>query len=208
MFLCCFLTGIHPESQAAAEGAVDAFRAEQLTKGVNVSADSPWIMEDYAVACHARLAPIDDLMLRLFEAVRQVFKALWPDVRTPREIGELTDWMANAPGRVDEWRASAARAGAEMALSFVLSWYEEVQLSQLATRRAGAEFPEEEMRSRAISIASFADVDTFIADPNEPDDSGAEDVDPAEVETDGLAEDEDAGDDDGLPPHSSSSGQF
>jgi hypothetical protein len=117
---------IYPESQACAEDAVQAFRAAQLEEGVNVTLDTPWAMEDYAVACHARLAPIDDLMLRLFESVHLTVQALWPDMTTPREIGELADWLSHGAERVDEWRASAARAGAEMALSFVLSWYDEV----------------------------------------------------------------------------------
>jgi hypothetical protein len=114
-------------------------------------------------------------------------------------VHELITWLAMAPGRVDEWHASAARAGAEMALSFVLSWYDEVQLSQLGTRRTGAILPSAELRAHACAIASYADTEEFIADPDaaagvrasEGEDKGAGD------EGDGGAADEDEGVDDG-----------
>jgi hypothetical protein len=82
-------------------------------------------------------------------------------------VGELINWLAHALGRVDEWRASAARAGVETALSFVLSWYDEVQLSQLGARWAGASLLTEELRSRAITLARCTDMDKFITDPDE-----------------------------------------
>jgi hypothetical protein len=44
------------------------------------------------------------------------------------ELGRLVQWLDTAPVRIDDWRESTAHAGAELALSFVLSWYEEVSL--------------------------------------------------------------------------------
>jgi hypothetical protein len=116
-------------------------------------------MEDYAIACHAQLKPIDDFLLRLLDAARKIFEVLWPEVAVPTSL-------ATAPGCVEEWRASAARAGAEMALSFMLSWYDEIQLGQLETRRARAILPAAELRARACVIASYADTEEFIADPD------------------------------------------
>jgi hypothetical protein len=90
------------------------------------------------------------------------------NITPPTEVGDLINWLAHAPSHVDEWRASTARAGAETALSFVLSWYDEEKLSQLGAHRDGASLPIEEPRSRAIALARYADVDNFITDPDEP----------------------------------------
>jgi hypothetical protein len=43
---------------------------------VVVDEHTPWAMEDYAIACHARLKPIDDFILRLLDAARKIFKVL------------------------------------------------------------------------------------------------------------------------------------
>jgi hypothetical protein len=198
VLIFCFLffvlpSGVFPESQDAARCSVELFHEKQREQGVNVGPDTPWAMEDYAVACHARLKPIEDLMLRVFDAAGKVFEVIWPDVPAPKEVGELTTWLSRAPGRVDEWRASATRAGAEMALSFVLSWYDEIQLNQLESRHAGAVFPEG-MRDRAIAIAAYAEVDEFIADPNAPASDGAgdeEEMDAADEDPEDLGGDDD-----------------
>jgi hypothetical protein len=39
--------------------------------------------------------------------------------------------MELAPTRIEIWKESAARASAEQALSFVLSWYKGIDLDQL-----------------------------------------------------------------------------
>jgi hypothetical protein len=174
---------IYPESQGAAEDVVAIFRQRQAEVGVVVDEHTPWAMEDYAVACHARLKPIDDFILRLLGVARKIFKVLWPEVAAPVEVHELTTWLATASGHVDEWRASAAQAGVEMALSFVLSWYDEVQLSQIGTRRAGVILPSAELRARACAIASYVDTEEFIANPDAAVGVGA-----------GKGEDEGAGD--------------
>jgi hypothetical protein len=140
--------------------------------------------------------PIDSFLLRLLDAARKIFEVLWPDVMPPKRVSELTTWLAQAPGRVDEWRASAARAGAEMALLFVLSWYDEIQLSQLEARRASVVLPIEELRASAIAIVAYADVEDFIVDPNEPAVSEAGDIegdDATEDEGGDLAEGADGG---------------
>jgi hypothetical protein len=45
--------------------------------------------------------------------------------------------MSIVSNRVDIWKESAARAGAERALSFVLSWYQGISLDQLEHLREG-----------------------------------------------------------------------
>jgi hypothetical protein len=60
-----------------------------------------------------------------------------------------------------------------MALSVVLSWYDEVNLNQLESRRAGVEDAlSAETKSlrlaRAYAIANFVNKGVFIEDPNPP----------------------------------------
>ena len=69
------------------------------------------------------------------------------------------------PDRLGEWRVSAARAGAEMALRFALSWHPDLQLDALMGQRAGSEQLLQEqagrIASRASYIAEFAFHDEF-----------------------------------------------
>jgi hypothetical protein len=58
-------------------------------------------MEDLAIACHARLKPIDDFLIRLIASSGEIFQALWPDITPPREVGEPINWLAHATGVVD-----------------------------------------------------------------------------------------------------------
>ena len=69
------------------------------------------------------------------------------------------------PDRLGEWRVSAARAGAEMALRFTLSWHPDLQLDALMGQWAGSEQLLQEqagrIASRASYIAEFAFHDEF-----------------------------------------------
>ena len=69
------------------------------------------------------------------------------------------------PDRLSDWRVSAARAGAEMALRIALSWHPDLQLDALMGQRAGSEQLLQEqagrIASRASYIAEFAFHDEF-----------------------------------------------
>jgi hypothetical protein len=55
----------------------------------------------------------------------------------PDDVGTLLQWIPLVSNRVEVWKESAARAGAEQALSFMLSWYQGVNLDQLKHLREG-----------------------------------------------------------------------
>ena len=57
--------------------------------------------------------------------------ALWPDSVQPSCFSRLARWLEMGPDRLGEWRVCAARAGAEMALWFALSWHPDLQLDAL-----------------------------------------------------------------------------
>ena len=145
------------------------------------------------MASEARLAPVGEHLGRLRDAAVEVFKVLWPGQAVLETTLRLAKWLAVAPGRINEWRESAARAGAEMALSFVLSWYDEVRLDQLATRRAGAAATEpflEELHARACAIASYAPVDEYIPPIDDEEDEASEGDEGDDEEGDGSGDGE------------------
>ena len=124
---------------------------------------------------HARITPITMLGYELRQAAEELFRLLWPTETLPSELANLVKWLEGAPDRLLDWKESAARAGADMALSFVLSWYEEVSLDQLETHRAGVEdalSAENKTRrlARACAIADFVNQSVFVDDPNAPED--------------------------------------
>lgn len=64
-------------------------------------------------------------------------------------------WLEMGTGRLGEWRIFAARAGAEMALQFELSWHPDLQLDTLMGQRAGSEQLLQEQARRFASWASY-----------------------------------------------------
>ncbi|KAE8809366.1 hypothetical protein D1007_14045 [Hordeum vulgare] len=73
-------------------------------------------------------------MIRLQEAVLAMVKALWANVVEPASMSRLARWLKAQSSRLDAWRASAARAGAYMALWLARSWYRGLDLSLLTAQ--------------------------------------------------------------------------
>ncbi|KAK1643839.1 hypothetical protein QYE76_061644 [Lolium multiflorum] len=120
-------------------------------------------MEDHLASMAARSSPSPSSAGKLRKAAEELVP-MWLKRRRQESPG-LISAMERAPDRFLDWKESA-RAGADMALSFVLS----------------------------CTIADFVDKTLFVADPNPPpsdgdymDDEEAEDVpedDPAAGSTD------------------------
>ena len=85
-------------------------------------------MEDYMASMAARVEPITKLGWELWKAAEELVQMLWPAETVPQDLSNLISWLERAPDRFLDWKESATRAGADMALSFVLSWYSEVDL--------------------------------------------------------------------------------
>jgi hypothetical protein len=135
----------------------------------------------------ARVEPITMLGYELRKAADELYRLLWPTETLPGDLANLIKWLENAPDHLLDWKESAACAGADMALSFVLSWYEEVDLDQLENRRAGVEdalSAETKSRwlARACSIADFVNKRIFVKDSNPPEEEEAKDEEAAEDE--------------------------
>ena len=97
--------------------------------------------------------------------------------------------------RLQEWRESSARAGADEALKVVLSWYEGIKLEVLRGIRTNGEYvtnPEyiKKRQELAYSFLDYIDLSKFVEDPAEADEE-------EEGEDAGNEEEEDAGNEEG-----------
>jgi hypothetical protein len=107
----------------------------------------------------------------MLTAAIRTFDALWPGVEAPKSVEGLVEYLMESEDRLNEWRESAARAGADEALSFVLSWYEGIKLEALQSMRTGSKWttdPEliKQRKETAYSFVPYADIHTFVEDPN------------------------------------------
>ena len=103
-------------------------------------------------------------------------------------VDELAKCLMASEERLDDWRSSAARVGADEALTYVLSWYEELDLEMLKTVRDGSKWlsdPELIRRRQELahSLIQYAPVHSFVPGERVPQ---AE-----EMEVDGEDEEED-----------------
>ena len=106
--------------------------------------------------------------------------ALWPEGVEPASMSRLARWLAAGGERLDAWHASAARAGAYMALRLAKSWYRNLNLGKLAAQRDGSEAElhgmEEALRVRASAVAEYAAWDDFVLERGEDGGVIAEDL--------------------------------
>ncbi|KAK1629917.1 hypothetical protein QYE76_004232 [Lolium multiflorum] len=174
-----------PETQDAALAAVGVAR-ESRRRATGEGSSECFTMEDYMSSLAARVEPITKFGWELRKAAEELVPMLWPAEAVPQDISSLTSLIERAPDRFLDWKESATRAGADMALSFVLSWYNEVDLGQLEYRRAGVEdeLSAEQKAARlarASAIADFVDKSLFVADPN-PHSDEEEELEDEEIE--------------------------
>jgi hypothetical protein len=139
------------------------FRAEQ---GIVPSSDPKAELSsgELVALAKGRLHPAAKLGKDLHEALVSVFETLWPGRAAPAGIRALLQWVLLASNRLDVWKESAARAGAEQALEFMLSWYPGVNLDQLENLREGglAGLDKAKLRQRAYAIAECAETDVLF----------------------------------------------
>jgi hypothetical protein len=155
--------GAFPDSDGAAAAALEEYRTEH--KIVPSGDPTAQLSSGELVALvKGRLHPAAKLGGELRQAIVSVFTTLWPGQAVPDKIQALLKWIPLASNRIDVWKESAARAGAEQALPFVLSWYPGINLDQLENLRedglAGLE--EVKLRQRACAVAECAETDVLF----------------------------------------------
>jgi hypothetical protein len=155
--------GAFPDSDESATVALKEYRVEQ--KIVPSSDPKAELTSGELVAlAKGRLHLVAKLGKDLHEAIVSVFETLWPGRVVPGEIQALLQWIPLAPNRLNIWKESAARADAEQALEFVLSWYPGVNLDQLENLHEGglAGLDRTRLRRRTCAIAACAETDALF----------------------------------------------
>ncbi|KAK1626742.1 hypothetical protein QYE76_001057 [Lolium multiflorum] len=107
-------------------------------------------------------------------------------------LSSIADRLLDAGKQLSEWRHSTAWAGADMALWFVCSWYESLDLSTLNTMCGDAPTNTDPAKATArrdwaYRIACYASTSTFIPPPADIEDELTDDEEEAK---DGEAEEE------------------
>ena len=73
-----------------------------------------------------------DYLARLKMAMSWIDTELWPQVELQNDLESLMTRLKEIPGRVQEWKKSSARCGADVALSLVRVHCKEVKEDKLA----------------------------------------------------------------------------
>jgi hypothetical protein len=196
-----FLSDNFPESDSEAMVNV---RLARERRGHDEQAHPEYTLDDYMTALRARIGPISNFGQNLLSPCVHALSALWPESTSRLDAHQLSLKLEGAQDRLDEWRESAARAGADEALTFVLSWYEDINLDGLQTLRSNSKWTEDpelvkQRKRRAHAIAQYAGCHQWTPDLCDP----ADKVDPFTGEelavfasdSEDYADSEDAGED-------------
>ena len=145
----------------------------------------------------SRIGPLRVLGVDLLSAAIRAHRALWSDAGPTKSVAELALCLGASEQKLRDWRHSSARAGADEAMLWVLSWYEDLDTSILKEQRQNSRWetdPEHiQIRQRvAHEIARYANTRVYVDGPNASDDED-EDEEEAEDSDAEYANDEEAG---------------
>ena len=122
----------------------------------------------------ARLAGVREYVTRLRGAMEKVDKELWSEDSLQADLESMMAQLDELPGRVQAWKKSAARCGADVALSLVRVHCKEVKEDKLKalqvanTKKLQFEDFLETFISAATRIANGIDLDTFVEPASPP----------------------------------------
>ena len=122
----------------------------------------------------SRIAAVVDYLARLKAATSRIDIALWPEETLQNDLESLMTRLHEVPGRVQEWKKSSARCGADVALSLVHVHYKEAREEKLAaikvanTKRHDFQSFMETFIAAATRIADGIDLDEFVEPASPP----------------------------------------
>jgi len=123
----------------------------------------------------ARLDGVKEYVARLRSALALIDKGLWPEDTFRADLESMMTRLEVLPDRVQAWKKSAARCGADVALSLVRVHCKEVKEEKLKalqvanTRKLQFEDFMETFIEAATRIADGIDLDTFVEPASPPD---------------------------------------
>ncbi|KAI4991334.1 hypothetical protein ZWY2020_039705 [Hordeum vulgare] len=122
---------------------------------------------------HIRVGKVGPFIGRLREVGGRIDKELWPEDESRQEMENLMTRLEEIPNRVQSWKKSAARCGADVALSLVRVHCKEVceekmkTLKVANTKKLRFEDFMETFPESATRIVDGIDLDTFV-EPSSP----------------------------------------
>ncbi|KAI4978248.1 hypothetical protein ZWY2020_014802 [Hordeum vulgare] len=129
---------------------------------------------------HIRLGRVGPFIGRLREVIGWIDKELWPEDDSRQEIEGLMTRLEDVPNRVQAWKKSAARCGADVVLSLVRVHCKEAREEKLKalqvanTKKLRFEDFMEIFLETATRITDGIDIETFVEPANpgaSPDDA-------------------------------------
>ena len=115
-----------------------------------------------------------DYLARLKAAVSRIDSTLWPDQTLQNDLESLMTRLNGVPSRVQEWKKSSARCGADVALSLVRVHCKDAREDKLAalwvanTKKHDFRSFMETFIAAATRIADGIDLDEFVAPSSPP----------------------------------------
>ena len=122
----------------------------------------------------SRVTSVTSYLARLKVAVSRIDPLLWPRAMLQNDLESLMARLDEIPGRVQEWKKSSARCGADVALSLVRVHCKEAREDKLAaikvanTKRNDFQSFMETFIAAATRIADGIDLDEFVEPASPP----------------------------------------
>ena len=122
----------------------------------------------------SRVASVTSYLARLKVAVSQIDSSLWPRATLQNDLESLMTRHNEVHGRVQEWKKSSARCGADVALSLVRVHFKEAREDKLAAIKV-ANTKRHDFQSFMATFIAFAtriadgiDLDEFVEPAHPP----------------------------------------
>ena len=122
----------------------------------------------------SRVAAVVDYLARLKAAMSCIDTSLWLEETLQNDLKSLMTRLNEVPSRVQEWKKSSARCGADVALSLVRVHYKEAREDKLVslkvanTRKHDFRSFMETFIAAATRITDRIDLDEFVAPSSPP----------------------------------------
>ena len=122
----------------------------------------------------SRVAAMVDYLARLKAATSRIDTSLWPEETLQNDLESLMNRLNEVRSRVQEWKKSSARCGADVALSLVRVHFKEAREDKLVslkvanTRKHDFRSFMETFIAAANRITDRIDLDEFVAPSSPP----------------------------------------
>ena len=160
-------SGNFPHSQPAANNVTRKAR-ERRAKAGPISPE--WEIDDHITTLGSCQSPMKTIGVGLLNAAIWVYNVFWLKAETPASVDELSRCLLGCEQHLQEWQASTARVGADEAMIYVLSWYENISLDALLSMRVGSKRTidptlVQRRRERAYSFIRYAPIHDYVEGP-------------------------------------------